>query len=166
MATKRKKSKSKTANGVLLDILAGPNVRLLIGGSVALTALLYLNDNVFRPIYESGPPPFPARAEVDKLRDETTMSFDSVRKSIDKNSEVANRLSQKIQQDSAEARASRLNRLIGQRTQLTALIDMNPNDNTLKGLLEQTNTQIIQLQTEIAREIGQPINTQQQSLSK
>lgn len=161
MAAKRK---AKSKYNALYAFLSGHHVTTLVIAASALTALLYLNDNLFGPLYESGPLPVPARAEVDKLREETSMSFDSIRKNIDQNTKATEQLARKAEQDAAETRASRLTRLITQRVTLTSLVDMNPNDTTLKQLLEQTNTQIIQLQTEIAREAGQLLQSPTQQL--
>lgn len=152
---KKKRSRPKTQFNYLHDFLSGPNVRTLIGAAAVLTAFLYLDDKLFRPVYESGPLPVPSRAEVDKLREETSMSFDSVRKNVNEQTEVIKQITQKAAQDAAETRASRVTRLIAQRTTLSSLVEMNPNDQTLRNLLEQTNTQIIQLQTEIARDSSQ-----------
>lgn len=164
MASTKRKKNSQSKPDVINTFLSGPNVKNLMLAAAAVTALLYLNDKIFGPLYESGPAPFPSRAEVDKLREETSMSFDSVRKNVNEQTEVIKQITQKAQQDAAETRASRLTRLIAQRVTLNTLVEMNPNDQTMRGLLEQTNTQIIQLQAEISRESGQAqLQTQQQT---
>lgn len=157
MSSRRRPTKKSSINKGDLqfyEFLFGSPARNVAILAAAVAALFYLNGTLFRPIYESGPPPFPARKEVDQLRDETNMSFDSIRKNVNEQTEVIKQITQKAAQDAAETRASRVTRLIAQRTTLTSLVEMNPNDQTLKNLLENTNAQLIQLQVEIARDAG------------
>ena len=130
------------------DFLYGPNGRGLVALAAVLAAIFFLNESVFRPVYTSGPPPFPSRAEVDNLRTETTEQFKGVKIGIDQTLELAKAANIAAQQSIQESRVNRLSRLLQQSVQLQALIEMNPNDLALRQVLEQTKMDIQRLSVE------------------
>lgn len=108
---------------------------------VAMVAVLIAMGTVlgwFQPIAESGPMPYPSRAEVDKLRKETQEGLAATL-------ETAKAAAVAAQQAVVIGNDNRLDRLLQTKVQLEALIAMNPSDTGLKLTLERTVRQIGEL---------------------
>lgn len=133
----RRRAKRKPPHEAWQDLLYGSSSTKLIAIAATITAFLYLL-GVFQPILNSGPPPFPARAEVELLRTET-------KGGLDETLELAKRANVAAQQALQTGNDNRLTRLLQQSVQLQALIEMSPNDQALRLLLEQTKSEITRL---------------------
>jgi uncharacterized membrane protein len=118
------------------------NITIIAG---VIAALLYLNSTVFRPVYESGPPPFPSRAEVDKLRTESQQSLVEVNKGLLETVEIAKTARIEAQQAVRNSDDNRLTRLLQQKLQLEATIKAMPNDPVFNDLLARTLQEIARL---------------------
>lgn len=152
MASKRKKVSSRRSVNpnadAWHDFLIGARAKNLAIAAAAVAALLYLNDSVFEPVYTSGPPPFPSRAEVDQVRDSLTMGLDSVQKNLDETLETAKAARQEAQQAVAKADSNRLQRLLALKTELEAKMRAAPDDKIIAQVLAQTNIDIAKLSAE------------------
>jgi len=124
------------------DFLYGDAAKNAAIAAAAVGAIYFLNDSVFRPVYTSGPPPFPSRAEVDLLRLETDMNFDGINKGITETLETAKAARQAAQQAVQTSQDQRLTRLLALKTELEAKLAASPNDQILIQVLAQTNVDI------------------------
>ena len=147
-------SKSKRLSGrrsvrrkakVWHDILYGDTAKNVAIAAAAVGAIYFLNDSVFRPVYTSGPPPFPSRAEVDLLRLETDMNLDGIKKGIDETLETAKTARQEAQQALQAGTDNRLTRLLSLKTELEAKLRVAPDDKILIQVLSDTNIDIAKL---------------------
>lgn len=152
MASKSKKTSNrrsvKPKASAWHDFLYGPNGKGIVAIAAVLAAVFFLNDSVFRPVYTSGPPPFPSRAEVEKLRAETDMNFDGVNKGIAETLETAKAARQEAQQAVSKSDANRLTRLLALKTELEAKMRATPDDRIIAQVLAQTNIDIAKLSSE------------------
>lgn len=138
MSTKRRRNnKRQPHQQAWEELLYGSHATRLVAIAATITALLYLL-GVFKPFLDSGPPPFPARAEVDTLRTET-------KGALDQTLEVAKAANVAAQQALTAGNENRLTRLMQQSVQIQSLIEMNPENQSLKLLLEQTKAEIARL---------------------
>lgn len=126
------------------DLLYGTSSVKLVAVAATVTAFLYLL-GVFKPILDSGPPPFPARTEVDQLRVDTSKGLADTNMGLAETLEVAKAANVAAQQALTAGNENRLTRLLQQSVQIQALIDMNPENQSLKLLLEQTKSEIARL---------------------
>jgi len=127
------------------DILYGDTAKNVAIAAAAVGAIYFLNDSVFRPVYTSGPPPFPSRAEVDLLRLETDMNLDGIKKGIDETLETAKTARQEAQQALQAGTDNRLTRLLSLKTELEAKLRVAPDDKILIQVLSDTNIDIAKL---------------------
>ena len=113
--------------------------------AAAVAAVIYLNGTVFSPLYESGPPPFPARAEVEALRKEAAGGLADVNMGLSETLEVAKAARQEAQQAVQEARDGRTTRLLQLKLELEARLKANPNDTIISDLYARTLSDLARL---------------------
>lgn len=157
MAKRRVTTRKRSAISAVDRLLIGefsPTAKL-VALVTALAALAYIF-GLARPVLDSGPMPFPGRAEVGDLRTETTEQFKGVKIGLDQTLELAKAANFAAQQAIQESRVSRLTRLLQQSVQIQALIEMNPTDLALKQILEQTKADIARLSAEASRQQTDP----------
>lgn len=151
MASKSKKTSGRGSvkrNSAWHDFLYGASAKNVAIAAAAVAAVLYLDGSLFRPIYTSGPPPFPSRLEVERVRDSLTMGLDSVQKNLDQTLETAKAARQEAQAAVAKADANRLTRLLALKTELEAKMRAAPDDKIIAQVLAQTNIDIAKLSSE------------------
>jgi hypothetical protein len=122
----------------------------IIAGVVA--AILYLNGALFRPFYDSGPLPFPARAEVDKLRVEAQKGLADTNMALSEIVEVAKAARIEAQQAVQQNNDGRAQRLLGQKIELEARLKIAPNDTILRDAYARTIT-------DLAKVTAQPVTS-------
>lgn len=146
MRAKRSRARKKAAppHEAWQDLLYGSSSAKLVAIAASVTAALYLF-GVFKPLADSGPPPFPARAEVDQLRQDTKQGLADTNMGLAETLEVAKAANVAAQQALIAGNENRLTRLLQQSVQIQSLIDMNPENQSLKLLLEQTKNEIARL---------------------
>jgi len=146
MRTRSKPRRAKALEPLTLeDLLWGTRASRIVTLGAAFAAVAVIWSGALRPVLDSGPLPLPSRAEVEKLRQETDEKIIAAKKGLDQTLEVAKAANVAAQQAVADARANRLTRLLQQKVQIESLIAMNPNDVSLKTILEQTTIDIARL---------------------
>lgn len=117
-------------------LIWGTPGKKLVTAAAVLTAGLYVLGE-FKPLLDSHLP----SASQDELKG----GLASVKSGLDQTLATATAAAQNAQQALHTSQTAQLDRLLQQRVQLEALINMNPNDTTLKLALEKTNIDISML---------------------
>lgn len=155
----RSQRKATPAAIAWLDYMHSGTLKNITLVAAAGAGIAWLFGNVVQPVYDSGPLPVPSRAELDKLRTETTSTLDGLNKSVANTLEVAKAARMEAQQAVQSSNDARVARLTQQKLQLEATLRMMPGDPVFTDLLARTIQELAKISgapIAVPQQVGQP----------
>ncbi len=113
----------------------------VILGAAVFTALITLF-GYLKPVFDSGPLPVPARAEVTAVQKDMEGHVDTLQKALAETLETAKAANITAQQAISQTNDYRLDRLLGQKVEIENQIRQKPSDLSLQTALEHVKRDI------------------------